>query len=54
MIAPESLELVRATYRDFVSSVLDALGKTRYHPAYLGDCPVATRMKQRFLFKVPD
>jgi hypothetical protein len=54
MIVPESLELVRATYRDFVSSVLDALSKTRFHPAYLGDCPVATRMKQRFLFKVPD
>jgi hypothetical protein len=53
-IAPESLELVRASYRDFVSSVLDALGKTRYHPAYLGDCAVATRMTQRFLFKVPE
>jgi len=54
MIVPESLELVHATYRDFISSVLGALDKTRYHPAYLGDCPVATRMKQRFLFKVPD
>jgi hypothetical protein len=53
-ILPRSLELVRATYRDFVSSVLDALGKTHYHPAYLGDCPVATRMTQRFFFKVPD
>ena len=54
MIAPESLELLGATYRDFVSSVLDVLTKTHYHPAYLGDCPVATRMTQRFLFKVPD
>ena len=54
MIAPESLELLRATYRDFVSSVLNALGKTHFHPAYLGDCPVATRMTQRFLFKVPE
>jgi len=54
MIAAESVELVRASYRDFVSSVLDALGRTRYHPAYLGDCAVATRMTQRFLFKVPD
>ena len=53
MIVPESLELVQARYRDFVSSVLDALTKTRYHPAYLGDCPVATRMTQRFLFKAP-
>jgi hypothetical protein len=53
-IATESLELVHATYRDFVSAVVDAIGKTRYHPAYLGDCAVATRMKQRFLFKAPD
>jgi len=45
---------VSANYRDFVASVLDALGRTRYHPAHLGDCAVATRMKQRFLFKVPE
>jgi TonB family protein len=53
-IAPGSIELVSANYRDFVTSVLDALGRTQYHPAYLGDCAVATRMKQRFLFKVPE
>jgi hypothetical protein len=54
IVAAESLELVHATYRDFVSSVLGALGNTRYHPAYLGDCAVATRMKQRFLFQAPN
>jgi TonB family protein len=53
-IAAESIELVSANYRDFVTSVLDALTRTRYHPAHLGDCAVATRMKQRFLFKVPE
>lgn len=53
-IASESLELVSANYRDFVTSVLDALSRTRYHPAHLGDCAVATRMRQRFLFKVPE
>jgi hypothetical protein len=53
-IPPESIELVKANYRDFVSSVADALLKTRYHPARLGDCAVATRMEQRFLFKVPE
>ena len=53
-IAAESIELVSANYRDFVASVLDALSRTRYHPAHLGDCAVATRMKQRFLFKVPE
>jgi TonB family protein len=53
-IAAESIELVSANYRDFVTSVLDALSRTRYHPAHLGDCAVATRMRQRFLFKVPE
>ena len=53
-IAAESLELVRASYRDFVYTVVDALEKTQFHPAYLGDCPVATRMKQRFFFKTPE
>lgn len=52
-IAPESLELVRAQYSDFVSSVLKALQSTRYHPARLGDCAVSTRMSQRFLFTPP-
>ena len=52
-IAPQSIELVRATYRDFVTAVAEALLETRYHPARLGDCAVATRMEQRFLFKVP-
>ena len=54
IIAAQSIELLSATYRDFVSSVLEALGRTRYHPAHLGDCAVATRMKQRFLFKAPE
>jgi TonB family protein len=49
-VATESLELVRASYRDFIASAVDALQRTRYHPARLGDCPVSTRMSQRFLF----
>ncbi|MFL5497548.1 MAG: TonB family protein, partial [Gemmatimonadaceae bacterium] len=53
-IAPQSIELINANYRDFVSAVFDALENTRYHPARLGDCPVATRVTQRFLFKVPE
>jgi hypothetical protein len=52
-IAPESIDLVSANYREFVASVVNALLKARYHSAHLGDCAVATRMKQRFLFKVP-
>ena len=53
-IALQSLELLDATYRDFVSSVIDALQRTRYHPARLGDCPVSMRTSQRFLFKAPE
>ena len=50
-IVPESLDLVSANYREFVASVATALLEARYHPAHLGDCAVATRMKQRFVFK---
>ena len=53
-IAAESLELMRASYRDFVAAVLAALQRTQYHPARLGDCPVSTRMRQRFVFSAPE
>jgi TonB family protein len=52
-IAEESMDLVSANYREFVASVLNTLLKARYHPAHLGDCAVATRIKQRFVFKAP-
>lgn len=52
-IAAESIDLVSANYREFVASVFNALVKARYHPAHLGDCAVATRMKQRFVFRAP-
>jgi hypothetical protein len=51
-IAPESIAIVEGNYRDFVATVLDALLKTRYHAAHLGDCAVATRLKQRFVFNL--
>ena len=50
-VAPESIDLVSAHYREFVASVVKVLVKARYHPAHLGDCAVATRIKQRFVFK---
>jgi hypothetical protein len=52
-IAPESIDFVSGNYREFVVSAADALSKTRYHPAHLGDCAVATRIRQRFVFKSP-
>jgi TonB-like protein len=51
-IAPQSIAIVEASYRDFVTTVLDALLNTRYHAAHLGDCAVATRLKQRFVFNL--
>jgi hypothetical protein len=50
-VAPESIAVVEASYSDFVNTVLDALLNTHYHAAHLGDCAVATRLKQRFVFK---
>jgi hypothetical protein len=52
-IAPESMDFVSGNYREFVLSSADALNHARYHPAHLGDCAVATRIKQRFVFKSP-
>lgn len=52
-IAPESMDFVSGNYREFVLSAADALNETRYHPAHLGDCAVATRIRQRFVFKSP-
>jgi hypothetical protein len=52
-IAAESMDLVSANYREFVMSASNALVNARYHPAHLGDCAVATRMKQRFVFRAP-
>lgn len=52
-IAPQSMDLVSGNYREFVLSAADALNETRYHPAHLGDCAVATRIRQRFVFKSP-
>jgi hypothetical protein len=50
LVASESLELLGGRYRDFVGSVVNALLNTQYHPARLGDCAVAGRMRQRFVF----
>jgi TonB family protein len=52
-IAPQSIDFVSGNYREFVLSAADALNDSRYHPAHLGDCAVATRIRQRFVFKSP-
>lgn len=50
LVVSESLELLGGKYRDFVGAVVKALLDTQYHPARLGDCAVAVRMRQRFVF----
>jgi len=52
-IAPQSMDFVSGNYREFVLSAADALNETRYHPAHIEDCAVATRIRQRFVFKSP-
>jgi hypothetical protein len=51
-IAPGSIDFVSGNYREFVLSAADALSEATYHPAHLGDCAVATRIRQRFVFKL--
>jgi hypothetical protein len=50
LVVSESLELFGGKYRDFVGAVVNALLDAQYHPARLGDCAVAARMRQRFVF----
>ena len=50
LIVAESFELLAGKYRDFAGAVVNALLDTQYHPARLGDCAVAARMRQRFVF----
>jgi TonB family protein len=51
-VAPESVDLEKSYYRDFIESVFTALATTRYYPARIGSCPVASVVKQSFQFKV--
>jgi TonB family protein len=52
-VAPESVDLEKAHYRDFIESVFTSLATTRYSPARIGSCPVASWVQQSFHFKVP-
>ena len=52
-VAPESVDLEKFHYREFIESVFTALARTQYRPARIGSCPVSTWVKQAFQFKVP-
>lgn len=50
-VAPESVDLEKSYYREFIESVFTALATTRYVPARIGSCPVASWVKQSFQFR---
>ncbi|HWL39632.1 MAG TPA: energy transducer TonB [Gemmatimonadaceae bacterium] len=50
-VDPGSVAIVSGRYRDFIASVLDWVGRSRYQPASLGACPVASWTKQTFIFQ---
>lgn len=49
-VAPQSVDVTRGHYRDFIKATIDVLGKTVFRPARTGRCPVATWVRQTFIF----
>jgi TonB family protein len=49
-IAPRSVDVQKAHYREFVEAVLELLGRIRYIPARIGGCAVASHAQQQFIF----
>jgi hypothetical protein len=52
-VAPESVDLEKAHYREFIESVFTSMAKTTYIPARIGTCAVASWVNQLFAFAVP-
>jgi hypothetical protein len=52
-VAGQSVDVTRGRYWDFAREVIYALGKTVFHPARIGRCPVATRVAQKYIFDSP-
>lgn len=52
-VAPQSVDVLKGHYRDFIRAVFDKLATTHYIPARIGSCPVASHAQQSFVFKVP-
>jgi hypothetical protein len=52
-VAPQSVDVLASHYTDFIVSVFDRLATMHYTPARIGICPVASRVSQRFQFRVP-
>jgi hypothetical protein len=52
-VAPESVDLEKFHYREFIEAVFTSLSTTIYRPARIGTCPVASWEIQSFQFKMP-
>jgi hypothetical protein len=52
-VAPESVDLEKAHYREFIESVFTSMSKTTYIPARIGTCAVASWVNQSFAFALP-
>lgn len=50
-VAPRSVDVRKGHYADFIRSVVERLLTTRYLPARIGSCAVATWQPQTFIFK---
>jgi hypothetical protein len=46
-----SFDFETAQYRDFIQAVIKSIESSTYEPARIGSCPVATWVRQLFLFK---
>ena len=49
-VAPQSVDVLRAHYREFLVTMGDALSKSVFQPAKLGACPVAEWVTQTYQF----
>lgn len=52
-VAPQSVDLQVYHYADFIRSVYERLATIHYVPGRIGTCPVTTRGRQSFMFRVP-
>jgi hypothetical protein len=52
-VAPQSVDVRSGHYVEFLRSVFDRMATSRYEPARVGSCAVASRSRQVFLFKIP-
>jgi hypothetical protein len=49
-VAPQSVDVLRAHYREFLVTMGDALSRSVFQPAKLGACPVAEWVTQTYQF----